>query len=53
MPHIIISNNGNQYFKKIIFKSRILDNAMCQNLMDGWKLVMSAWHYACSCNGVA
>jgi hypothetical protein len=27
--------------------------ATCQSLMDGWKLVMLAWCYGCSCNGVA
>jgi hypothetical protein len=46
----IIIDDEDQYFKK---KSKTLHNAMCQTLMDGWKLITSIWHYDCSCNGVA
>jgi len=34
---IIIMNDGNQYFKKIIiFMLKNLHSAMCQILIDGW-----------------
>jgi hypothetical protein len=47
----IIIDDGDQYFKNI--KSKNPHNAMCQILMDGWKLVTSTWCYNCSCNEVA
>jgi hypothetical protein len=34
------------------FRSKNPHNAMCQVLMDGWKLVTSTLCYWCSCNGV-
>jgi hypothetical protein len=49
-PSTIIINNEDQYFKK---KSKFFYNAMCQVLMDGWKLLMSTWHYNYNCNGIA
>jgi hypothetical protein len=33
--------------------SNNLHSAMCQVLMDGWKLLTSTWCYGCSCSGIA
>ncbi len=48
----IIIDDGNQYIY-IFLKAKNLHNATCQILMDGWKLVISTWHYGYNCNGVA
>jgi hypothetical protein len=49
-----IMDDGDQYFKKIIiFMSKNLHSAMCQILIDGWQLIISAWHHECSYNGIA
>ncbi len=49
-PSIIIIDDGNQYFKNNYYKN--LHNATCQVSIDGWKLLMLAWHYGYSYSGV-
>ncbi len=36
-----------------IYIAKNLHSAMCQILIDGWQLMMLAWHHGCNCNGVA
>jgi hypothetical protein len=51
---LIIIDAENWYSKdKIIFKLKTPHSAMCEILMDGWKLVTSTWRYGCSYSGVA
>jgi hypothetical protein len=50
-PSIIIIDDGDQYLKKNY--SNFFHNATCQVWIDGWKLLTLAWHYGCSCNGIA
>jgi hypothetical protein len=44
-------DNGNKYFKEKMSKN--LHNATCKILIDGWQLLMLAWHHGCNNNGIA
>jgi hypothetical protein len=51
----IIIDNVDQYFKNKNknFTSKNPHSAVCQILMNGWKLVTLVWCYGYSCNELA
>jgi uncharacterized protein (UPF0276 family) len=48
----IMMDDGDQYFEEK-FMSKIFHNTTCQILIDGWQLMMLAWHHEFSYYEVA